>query len=783
MPSSHALQQTIAHDLNQPQREAVLHHQGPLLVLAGAGSGKTRVITYRIAKLLERGTMPHRILALTFTNKAAGEMRRRAEKVLGGSAGGLWIGTFHGICARLLRTYGVSLGLSPSFTIYDSDDQRTLIKRVLASLKAPERIFTPRDVLSHIDRAKNKGIGPAEYKGTDFYTDLVEKAYRDYEAALRAADAVDFGNLLLMALKLFSADLAVADELADRFDHVLVDEFQDTNRVQYDFVRKLSERRKNLCVVGDDDQSIYGWRGADIRNILDFEKDHPEALVVKLEQNYRSSQNILDGAWAVIKKVPKRKDKKLWTARGAGELLVSICCADERDEAREVVTRIRARQASGKHQWGDFAVFYRTHAQSRALEEAFRAAKLPHSVVGGVRFFERAEIKDMLAYLRLAVNPADDLAFERVVNNPPRGIGAMTVEKLREVAKERNLRLLAAARLVSSEQRRLLKPAAAKSVAAFCQLIDDLATECEHARPADVAELALERSGYLDRLAADDSVEAETRRDNVMELIGSLREYEGAEDAPTLSGFLEQVTLASEVDSFDQSEGTVTLMTVHSAKGLEFPVVFLLGLERGVFPHFRSLEDESRMEEERRLAYVAITRAECELFLLYAQQRFLAGQRQVNPASPFLTDLPFRLVEREATVAGRSAELAAEGYGHTGLSTDRGWSGSPQLRPSFSRSGSRPSGATSAVPRGGPKATPTQRKPDEVWVDYDCDYDVEVGPVQTAPSFRVGMKVRHKSFGLGEVRAITGNEPDLNLTIVFRTVGPKTVRSHFVTAA
>ena len=784
--------------LNPEQRRAVEHLSGPILVLAGAGSGKTRVITHRIARLLQSGVEPRELLALTFTNKAAGEMRERAEKLLGASAAGLWIGTFHGICARLLRIYGEHVGLSKRFIIYDSDDQQTLVKRVLRDLGVPERLFSPRDVLSHLDRAKNQGIGPRQYEGGDFYTDVVAKVYPRYERALVDADATDFGNLLLKTLELLREHDELAGHLSSTFRHVLVDEFQDTNRVQYDLVSLLSSKHHNLCVVGDDDQSIYGWRGADIRNILDFERDHPSAAVVKLEQNYRSTQTILDAAGAVITRNIGRKKKTLWTEAGRGQPIVVATCFDERDEASFLASSIRELRAREGLALDDFAIFYRTHAQSRAVEEALRSASLPHAVVGGIRFYDRAEIKNLLAYLRLIANPADEVSLRRIINIPVRGIGKTTLERVSTFARTQQLTMLAAARACGrgeGSSATLIKSGARDKLAAFCELIDELAAEIETLGPAALAEAVLERTGYLERLAADGSVESETRTENLLELIASLRDYEQRAEEPSLFGFLEQVALSSEVDQMDDSGGSITLMTVHSAKGLEFPVVYLIGLEQGIFPHSRSLDDVEKMEEERRLAYVAITRARRRLFLLHAQQRWVFGQQQTNAPSAFLREIPEHLVERPRSPA-------TPRYTGPHAPVQR-----PGLRPSTQRPGVQTMGAqrpTITLPAGRSRRSataPTTRKPaaparqpDEVWVDYEFDqspsFDVddfvdmaaEEAPAPQAVSFRIGMRVRHAKYGVGVVQAITGSAPALNLTIRFPS-GPHTIRSQFVQPA
>jgi DNA helicase-2/ATP-dependent DNA helicase PcrA len=745
----------LERDLNPPQREAVLHQSGPVLVLAGAGSGKTRVITYRIARLVQSGVAPQALLAVTFTNKAAGEMRERAERLLGHGASGLWIGTFHSICARLLRMYGTGVGLSRNFIIYDEADQIALLKRILTDLGVPERLFAPKEILWTIDRAKNAGVGPADYRGGDFFTDLVAKVYPEYERRLTEADAADFGNLLLKAVQLLAVDADLASRLADRFEHLLVDEFQDTNAVQYDLVRRLSARHHNLCVVGDDDQSIYGWRGADIQNILGFEADHPDARVIKLEQNYRSTQIILDAAGAIIDHNAGRKAKKLWTEKRGGAPIVLHACEDERAEASLVVSQILGLRRSASRTFGDFAVFYRTHAQSRVLEEALRSARppVPYTIVGGTRFYDRAEIKDLLAYLRVLVNPADEVALLRIINVPTRGIGASTIDRVLEVARRDKVSLLEAVRQCGAETEtaeEALRSGPRRKLAAFHELLGNLTEETRSEAPSRAAEIVLERTGYLERLALDSSPEAQGRAENLMELVASLKDYEQRSEEPTLVGFLEQVALVAAVDGYAENEGKVTLMTVHSAKGLEFPVVFVVGLEQGIFPHGRALDDVKEMEEERRLAYVAITRAREELFLSHARQRWVFGTQQQHVPSEFLRHLPPKLVVAQGQRVGAV---------HAAATLPR-------------------------VPRPTARPASPRPSPDEVWVDRSYDQSApQTDDRQADGRFRVGMRVRHSKFGEGTVRVITGTPPNVNLTVFFPTIGPKTIRSKFVEPA
>lgn len=727
-------------ELNGPQLEAVMHRDGPLLVLAGAGSGKTRVITGRIAQLIRGGAPADAVMAVTFTNKAAREMHERAAAVLASSTRVSWIGTFHALCARLLRRYGSGVGLQPQFVIYDTADQRALVDRVLTDLGVPLRMFSAADVLSHIDRAKNDGIGPREYAPNDFFTDVVAKVYPEYERRLLQANAVDFGNLLVKMVELLRNEQELAKTLSERFAYLLVDEFQDTNHVQYELVRLLTREHHNLCVVGDDDQSIYSWRGADISNILEFERDHPGARVVRLEQNYRSTQTVLDAAAAVIASNPGRKAKRLWTDRGRGAPIVVARRGDDREEARfivETIARLRRERGRG---YGEFAVFYRTHAQSRVIEEAMRGARpsIPHVVVGGVRFYDRAEVKDLIAYLRLIANEADDVALLRIVNEPPRGIGRTTLDKIAAHAKQATMSLERVLSATAEGKGAAGVGAGARTkLASFVELLRDLREQAARIGLAALAELVLERTGYVERLAAADSAEARARIENLAELVNSIRAYERSDEAPSLSGFLEQVALASDVDGYVEDEGTVTLMTVHSAKGLEYPVVLIAGLEQGIFPHARSLNDANQLAEERRLAYVAITRARERLFLTHAARRYVYGQEQVSQPSAFLADLPREIL---------------------------------QLEPA----------RVETPTRHGPRAMPPSRPRDEVWVDYDDDFaQTEQGRVAERGDFYIGLRVRHARFGEGEVRVITGVAPDLNLTIAFAG-GLRTIRSRFV---
>jgi len=762
-PAGRFSEQVLGRELNPPQVEAVLFPPKPLLVIAGAGSGKTRVITYRLAHLITEGADPRRILSVTFTNKAARELKERVEKLFGGQGHGthgMWLGTFHGIAARLLRQYGTAIGIRKEFVIYDDDDSRRLMTRVLADMKVPDKTFPVRQVLSMIDRAKNLGTSADQYPSGDYFDEVVSKAYRLYEERLAAASAVDFGGLLLSALNLCKADCPAAPALAQLFDHVLVDEFQDTNNVQYRFVRFLSHRTQSLTVVGDEDQSIYRWRGADIRNILDFENDHPGAGVVKLEQNYRSTSNILRTANAVIARNKERRPKRLVTEQSAGAPVIVFEGDSEREEADFVAGTIKDDLAKD-YAPRDFAVFYRTHAQSRVLEEALRVRNIPYVIVGGTRFYDRAEVKDLLSYLRVLMNPEDAIALLRIINVPARGIGNTTVDRLIAVTNEQKVSLSAALTIAANDPE-ILGQAARRKVGEFEALLTRLRASMS-LPPAELAEKVLEESGYRDFLAADTSMESEGRLENLLELVGQMREFEKETEEPTLSGFLERITLASDVDGYDAEKGAVALMTVHTAKGLEFDVVFVTGLEEGTFPHQRSIDDDGAMEEERRLAYVAVTRARKRLHLCRARWRRLSGQTFGGVPSRFLRDLPTDGIEHLVTPSRGYQEQNTEGAGPWQGKWNRD-NGKPRTSPG--QSPLRPAAAKPAAPG-------------EITRHYD-DGAAPGGAGEGELGLRVGVKVRHAQFGIGEVRAWQSSGADLKVTVRFTSVGAKTVLARFL---
>ena len=744
--------------LNPEQRAAVVHGEGPIMVLAGAGTGKTRVLTRRIARLVaDVGVDARDVLAVTFTNKAAGEMRERLGHLLENRAGGMWIGTFHATCARLLRLHAERVRLTRDFTIFDDDDQKRLVTGILKEMNVSERI-TPRAVMSRIDKAKNAGLIPGESQQRDYVDDVVRRLFPIYSERLQRENAVDFNDLLLKVLDLF-ADAELGPRLRMRFRHVLVDEFQDTNRVQYQLVRHLSASTRNLCVVGDDDQSIYAWRGAEPRNLLDFDRDYPDARVVKLERNYRSTSIILAAANAVIARNVDRHVKALWTDREGGEPILLEECLDERQEGDFIAQAMNGLRAQEGRSYGDLAVLYRTHAQSRALEEALRARRIPYKIVGGVSFFQRREVKDITEYLRLLTNPQADTAFERVVNVPTRGIGDTTIDRVRAHARETNLPMLEAARAALNAPSVGLGAAAKRKLEGFLELIDGLRAVATSGSPvAVIVEQVIERSDYASRLEIEDKVDGPDRLRNLSELVAAAAAFD-AEAGPeaTLVGFNERIALTASADAEDGRGETVTLMTIHAAKGLEFPVVFVAGLEEGMFPSLREGDLDGEIEEERRLAYVAFTRAMERIVITYAKTRRNYDGIRANPPSRFLGELPPECV----AVRARPRSVPPPARRPSSL----GWGGGGGHAPPARRPASQ-SDDSHVDQRG-------HASDDEpiYYVDDTGDDD---------PIFPRGARVRHRIFGVGEIQDGSGRGPDRKLTVAFPGHGVKTIIARFV---
>jgi DNA helicase-2/ATP-dependent DNA helicase PcrA len=677
------LQMDMLGPLNPAQREAVQVEGGPLLILAGPGSGKTRVIAHRIAYLVaERGVHPYRILAVTFTNKAAREMRDRVVALLGEPALSITMGTFHAVCARFLRVDGEKIGVGRGFAIYDEADQLALVRRAMTDLELDQKQFQPRAVLSVISRAKSELAGPAAYaQGVrSYFEEVVSRVYERYQALLGECNALDFDDLLMRAVVLFRESEEVLRRYQERYLHVLIDEFQDTNVAQYVLARQLAGGHGNICVVGDPDQSIYSWRSADLRNILNFERDYPGARVVFLEQNYRSTQTILDSAHSVISVNPQRKEKKLWTDKGQGWPVVAYEAYDEEEEAALVALEVRSLLSDDRYHAGDIAVMYRTNAQSRPLEEAFVQAGIRYRLVGGTRFYERREIKDVLAYLRLVHNPFDSVSLGRVINVPPRAIGQKTVDELARWSSALRLPPYAALQMVADQERSKKEglpvegeahpfgPRSATALLAFLDLLNEFIGEAARRTPSQLLTVVLERTGYR-RYLLEAFEDGEERWENVQELVNVAAQYDDLEPASALPTFLEDVALVSDTDEYDEKVDAVTLITLHAAKGLEFPVVFIVGMEEGILPHIRSYDDPAQMEEERRLCYVGITRCKERLYLLRAFRRHYMGLGTHNPASRFLKDIPAELVATpDATLAPqepgtRNQELAIRARG------------------------------------------------------------------------------------------------------------------------
>ena len=754
-------------DLNPEQQEAVLQTDGPLLILAGAGSGKTRVIAYRIAHLVGGGLAePDEVLAVTFTNKAAEEMRERVGRLLDADCSRLWISTFHALCARLLRREAPAIGLSRDFVIYDAADQQASVKQIEKELGIDDKLVPPRIALARISQAKNRMEGPASLRGTwNIRDEQIGRIYERYLETLAESNALDFDDLLLKTVELFDRAEHVRLRYARRFRYVMVDEYQDTNRPQYLLVRHLASEHRNLAVVGDPDQSIYKWRGADLRNILDFEQDFPEARTVRLERNYRSTQVILDAASAVISRNRNRKEKRLWTDRSGGDLVTYFRAGDELEEAEFISRTLRAALADDSR--GRVAVLYRINAQSRAIEDALMRDGVAYRIVGGVRFYERKEVKDALAYLKLVLNPADDVSFRRVVNTPARGIGKSVMDALEAadpaeipadapplvhagMHEAETARSLWAKAGFLVDQRRL--PARAlSSLRAFRDLLVKLSIVAKQERLSTTIERVLDLSGYWHDLREEHSEEAEGRLENLAELVSAAREYETREADASLGGFVDRLSLLSEVDEEQgAANARAWLMTMHAAKGLEFPVVVIAGMEEGLFPHSRSREDEAELEEERRLCYVGMTRAERRLFLTGAARRRVFGEYQGTEPSRFLDEIPPELVvQRESSYASPwQSRFPSGGFRAPAAN---GYSGPRQAGPVRGR----------------------HVVADESPVYRDEDED------QSQPNFRLGMRVRHPQFGVGTVVGIEQGHDDVKVTVRFANIGQKKLLARF----
>ena len=761
---------SIYESLNPVQQEAVYHTEGPLLILAGAGSGKTRVLTHRIAYLIDECQVnPWNILAITFTNKAAGEMRERVDQIVDFGAEDIWVSTFHSTCVRILRRYIDKLGYDRSFTIYDGDDQKTVIKEVCKKLNIDTKIYKERTLLSAISSAKDEMIGPKEYllrSEGDYARQRIAQVYEEYQKRLRSNNALDFDDLLFKTVELFKTDAEVLNYYQDRFKYIMVDEYQDTNTVQFQFVSLLAAKYRNLCVVGDDDQSIYKFRGANIHNILDFEKTFPDAKVIKLEQNYRSTKTILDAANGVIHHNQGRKDKTLWTDNEQGVPIALNQYQTEYEEAMGIVNDIAAKTERHEAEYKDFAVLYRTNAQSRVLEEKFVTRNIPYRVVGGVNFYQRKEIKDILAYLKIINNGQDDVAVRRVVNVPKRGIGATTVTKAAEYADQWGISLYEAFKQVDGIPG--LGRAAAK-INGFVNLIQVFRTKAEYMSLAELYDEVLEDTGYLKELQAEQTDEATTRIENLDELRNKIVAYEEETEQPSLNELLEQIALVADVDNMDDSDNKVILMTLHSAKGLEFPYVYLCGMEDGLFPSYMTIanDDPMEIEEERRLCYVGITRAMKKLTLSYAMCRMIHGQTQYNKISRFVKEIPPQLIGGSLPRERFSRKVEDDLPWNTG-SASNGISG-------FGGGRAGTYGNDSRMGTGVGNRVIIQSHKFDVSAFAKKGGDMK----KTAPDYEVGDTVKHIKFGTGVVQAIKDGGKDYEVTVDFPKYGPKKMFAGF----
>ncbi|MDN3955908.1 DNA helicase PcrA [Sporolactobacillus laevolacticus] len=720
------LSQELLEGLNPEQLKAVKHHEGPLLIMAGAGSGKTRVLTHRMAyMMIERDVAPWNILAITFTNKAAKEMKERLANLAGPLVDDAWVSTFHSMCVRILRRDIDRMGVSRNFTILDSTDQLSVVKQILKDQNLDPKKFTPRGILGKISAAKNELKTAADFakSAQGPYDEVVRDVYKDYEKKLLQNQSLDFDDLIMTTVHLFQRVPEALDYYQKKFQYIHVDEYQDTNRAQYLLVRMLADRFKNLCVVGDSDQSIYGWRGADIHNILSFEEDYPNAEVIKLEQNYRSTKKILEAANHVIENNHDRKPKNLWTENADGKKIAYYRGATEREEGYYVAGKMRELFKDGFN-YSDFAVLYRTNAQSRVIEETLVKSNIPYRMVGSIKFYDRKEIKDILAYLRLIANPNDEISLARVINEPKRGIGASSMDKLADYAITADLSLMQA---IGDVEQTGIAARTANKMEAFADMIMNWSKMQEFLSVTELVEEVLDKSGYREALKSERTIEAQSRLENLDELLSVTKEFESTHEDKSLINFLTELALDSDIDEEEDQavQDSVTLMTLHSAKGLEFPIVFLVGMEEGIFPHLRALDDEEEMEEERRLAYVGITRAKQQLFLTSAQIRMLFGKTIANPASRFIKEIPNELLELEES---EEREIS-------GSFSSKSRSGSP-----FERRFSSPQ----------VRQTPVLQK-----------------KTHNTEAWTAGDKVLHKKWGQGTIVSTRGNGDSVELDIVF----------------
>lgn len=759
--------QELLEGMNDKQAEAVVTTEGPLLVMAGAGSGKTRVLTHRVAYLIEeKGVLPWNILAITFTNKAAKEMQERVGKLLGESAQDVWVSTFHALCVRILRRDIEKIGFNRAFTIADTSEQRTLMKRICGELNIDTKKFDPRSILSEISNAKNALLTPAQYsdKANSMFENMVARAYKLYQQELEANQALDFDDLIMKTIELFEQDQETLEFYQNKFHYIHVDEYQDTNDAQYRLVNLLAQRYQNLCVVGDADQSIYGWRGANMNNILNFEHDYPQAKTVMLEQNYRSTQNILDAANEVIVNNVNRRKKKLWTENGQGEKISYYRSQSEHDEAQFIVAKIKEEQKKHGYHYNDFAILYRTNAQSRVIEETFLKSSVPYTMVGGHKFYDRKEIRDVLAYLTLIVNPQDSMSFTRVVNTPKRGIGMTSVEHLREFANDNGWSLLQAAENVDIANQ--ITTRTRNKIAEFGELMRNLTKQAEYLNLTDLTNQILKLSGYNKMLDQDKNLEAQARRENLDEFKSVTQEYdekhkdETDDNLQKITNFLADLALVSDQDDVDEQAPAVTLMTLHAAKGLEFPVVFLVGMEEGIFPLSRAVLEDDELEEERRLAYVGITRAKKKLYLTNAFSRLLYGRIQRNQPSRFVEEINPDLLQFENSNEGDDLTEGKLPFGKCNAATAGTYRSQQAQRSQWNQRSAR---TTHSYRDAGKRVKPV----------------TNTGTGADKVGWKTGDKVQHKKWGQGTVVKVSGTGNDMELDIAFPQQGVKRLLASF----
>lgn len=763
---------SIYDTLNEQQKEAVFTTDGPLLLLAGAGSGKTRVLTHRVAYLIEECSVnPWNIMAITFTNKAAGEMRERVDDIVGYGSESIWVSTFHSTCVRILRRYIDRLGYDNHFTIYDTDDQKTVMKDICKRFEIDTKVFKERSLLSSISKAKDELISPTAFRLEamgDYGKEKIARVYEEYQSVLRKNNAVDFDDLIVKTVELFKACPDVLAYYQDRFLYIMVDEYQDTNTAQFELIRLLAQKNRNLCVVGDDDQSIYKFRGANIRNILDFEKVYPEAEVIKLEQNYRSTQNVLDAANAVIRNNIGRKDKALWTKQGEGSKLHFQQFDSAYEEAEYIADDIRSKSREGELAYGDCAILFRTNAQARIVEERFVVKGIPYDVVGGVNFYARKEIKDLLAYLKTINNGRDDIAVKRIINIPKRGIGATTILRVQEYATENDISFYDA--LKQAEQISTIGKSFVK-LQPFVTMIQSFRSKLEYYGIEELMKDVIESTGYVKELEDMEEEEAENRIENIDEFLSKIVAYEETHEEPSLSEFLEEVALVADIDKLKEDDNRVLLMTLHSAKGLEFPYVYLAGMEDGVFPSYMTItsDDPSEIEEERRLAYVGITRAKQELTITCARQRMIRGETQYNPISRFVKEIPGDLLDRKipSTKKWELEEYAEDSHERSYFKT----------KP-FQITESKAKPKAISVPR----VTASENKP---FIAKKSGISGLAGLSKGAPTsigtldYSSGDRVRHIKYGEGVVTKIEQGPRDYQVTVDFDSAGTKVMYAAF----